>query len=114
MIRKYIFGIQLAPTHSEANENRIWFPQFQMFGHNRSKREEVSAINSGGGRMKCSHLTGKKVQTCTASRQLYVPSLFELEEFCYTARSTRCPLHVRMTRVDQYIEQDERRDWVPA
>ncbi len=68
------------------------------------------AINIGDGKMKCSHLMGKKIETCTVNRQLYVPSLFELEEYCYTVRSTRCPLRVIMT----WTEQDERKDWVPA
>lgn len=55
--------------------------------------------------MKCSHLTGKKVQTCTESKQKYVPSLFELEEYCHTAKSARCPLLIGSTWGDQYTAQ---------
>ncbi len=43
--------------------------------------------------MKCAYLSGKFVLSCTAEKGfLYVPSLFELEEYCRTARSARCPL----------------------
>ncbi len=59
------------------------------------------AVNFAGGSMKCSHLKGKKVQTCTVSRQIYMPSLFELEEFCHTAMSARCPLLIRRAWGDQ-------------
>ncbi len=55
------------------------------------------ATDSADGRVKCPHLTGEKVQTCTESRQVYVPSLFELEEYCHTAKSARCPLRIRRT-----------------
>jgi hypothetical protein len=114
MIKKYIFGIQLAFSHIVANEKRIGFPHFSIFGQNRSKGEQVMAINCGGDSVKCYHLRGKKIQTCNASRQLYVPSLFELEEYCNTTKSARCPLLIMRTRGDQYTAQGERKSWVLA
>ncbi len=41
--------------------------------------------------MKCSYLKWKKAEVCTVSKQPYLPSLFELEEYCRTAKSARCP-----------------------
>jgi hypothetical protein len=41
--------------------------------------------------MKCPYLTGRKVQICRENHGMYVPSIFELEEYCQTAKSVRCP-----------------------
>lgn len=43
--------------------------------------------------MKCDYLSGEYVLSCTADRGVYIPSLFELEEYCRTTKSTLCPLH---------------------
>ncbi len=44
--------------------------------------------------MKCPFITGKYILTCTAHEKadVYVPSLFELEEYCKSIRHPRCPL----------------------
>lgn len=41
--------------------------------------------------MRCPHLKGNKVKACGEKSGLYVPSIFELEEYCQTARSVQCP-----------------------
>ncbi len=69
-------------------------------------------INFEGGRMKCSHLTGKKVQSCTVSKQVYVPSLFELEEYCHTAKSARCPFII--SKAWESTHRAGGKVWVPA
>lgn len=44
--------------------------------------------------MKCPYITGKYRLSCTAHEkaEVYVPSLFELEEYCKNIRHIRCPL----------------------
>ncbi len=45
--------------------------------------------------MKCPHLQGRYLQSCKASRDVYVPSQFEYEEYCRHGRHTMCPLYFR-------------------
>jgi hypothetical protein len=63
-------------------------------------------LSSGGESMKCHHLTGSKVQICRGSQGMYVPSLFELEEYCQTAKSARCPLLPRDAGAGHSTNQD--------
>ena len=44
-----------------------------------------------GGVMKCRFLTGRYMLSCTAIRIGYVPSRFELDEYCTSRRHTMCP-----------------------
>jgi len=46
--------------------------------------------------MKCAYLSGEHVLSCKADRGVYIPSLFELEEYCRTRKSIRCPLKSTM------------------
>jgi hypothetical protein len=41
--------------------------------------------------MKCHRLSGSRILYCTASGLVYVPSLFELAEYCKTSRHDNCP-----------------------
>ncbi len=43
--------------------------------------------------MKCPYLKGKYMITCTSVKEGYIPSIFELEEFCRHAKHTLCPLY---------------------
>jgi hypothetical protein len=43
-------------------------------------------------RMKCPYLIGKYMLSCGIDRQVYVPSRFELNEYCTSMRYTLCPL----------------------
>ncbi len=49
----------------------------------------------------CPHLTGKYMKSCTVSKEVYVPSAFETEEYRTHGRHTICPLYCRRT-FDQY------------
>lgn len=45
--------------------------------------------------MKCPFLTGKYFKSCTVSREPYVPSAFETEEYCASSRHTLCPFYAK-------------------
>lgn len=55
----------------------------------------------GYGAMNCPFITGKYMLSCAAC-QAYVPSIFELDEYCKTSRYTMCPC---------YIKRDDERSW---
>ncbi len=44
--------------------------------------------------IKCPHLVSLLVCSCKAGDRPYVPSLFELDEYCRTARHARCPFYL--------------------
>ena len=43
--------------------------------------------------MKCRLLKGEENPTCTATDSVYMPSSFELEEYCRTDRHRVCPFY---------------------
>ncbi|MEJ2184263.1 MAG: hypothetical protein P8Y66_12200 [Nitrospirota bacterium] len=45
--------------------------------------------------MKCPLLEGNYISCCHASRDIYVPSGFELKEYCTTSTYRACPLYLR-------------------
>ncbi len=45
--------------------------------------------------MKCPFLTGRYMYTCTANSEAYIPSQFELEEYCRGKRHTMCPFYMK-------------------
>lgn len=51
--------------------------------------------------MHCPYLTGNYLKSCTVSREVYVPSAFETEEYCTTSRYTMCPFYCKR-QSDQY------------
>jgi len=44
--------------------------------------------------MKCPFLSGKYMSSCTAQKEGYVPSAFELEEYCVQVLYPSCPVYV--------------------
>jgi hypothetical protein len=87
---------------------------FSILGQNNDKGGEVMSINFAVDGLKCSHLKGKKIQTCTVKKKKYIPSLFELEEYCHTEKYVRCPLLV-MKPLGRSIQRTGRgKDLVPA
>lgn len=44
--------------------------------------------------MRCPHLLNWTVSACVADDRPYVPSIFELQEYCTGKRHERCPLYV--------------------
>ncbi len=45
--------------------------------------------------MQCPHLLKWTVSACKAVERPYVPSLFELEEYCRTMDHRKCPFYLR-------------------
>lgn len=45
--------------------------------------------------MKCPHLIKWVVSSCKALDKTYVPSLFELVEYCRTQEHRKCPFYLR-------------------
>jgi len=43
--------------------------------------------------MRCLHLQGKYMIFCTAVKEGYIPSTFELDEYCRQEKHTGCPLY---------------------
>ncbi len=43
--------------------------------------------------MKCHFLTGKYMLSCMADRAVYIPSIFELDEYCKSGRHKMCPFY---------------------
>jgi hypothetical protein len=43
--------------------------------------------------MKCLLLKGKYMICCTAVKESYIPSMFELDEFCRQKKHKMCPLY---------------------
>ncbi len=45
--------------------------------------------------MKCTHLIKGSTLFCKALEKLYIPSLFELAEYCRTKEHRRCPFYLK-------------------
>jgi hypothetical protein len=45
--------------------------------------------------MKCPHLHRWTVATCKIGDRIYVPSVFQLQEYCKTRGHKRCPFFVK-------------------
>jgi hypothetical protein len=45
--------------------------------------------------MKCPHLNRWVVATCRVGEKIYVPSVFQLQEYCKTREHKRCPFFVK-------------------
>lgn len=58
--------------------------------------------------MKCPHLVKWIISSCMASDRPYIPSPFELEEYCYTIRQNKCPLHIKSMKDNDVL----RNEWI--
>ncbi len=45
--------------------------------------------------MRCPFISGKYFKSCSVGREPYVPSAFEMAEYCTTTRHTLCPFFAR-------------------
>ena len=45
--------------------------------------------------MHCPHLGGNYLKSCFVSREVYVPSAFEMTEYCTSNRHKICPFYCR-------------------
>ncbi len=46
--------------------------------------------------MKCDFLRGMYLQSCKAGKNVYVPSSFELGEYCRSKRHKICPFYLKI------------------
>ncbi len=44
--------------------------------------------------MRCPHLVDRMVSFCKADDKPYVPSIYELQEYCTAGKHQRCPLFI--------------------
>lgn len=51
--------------------------------------------------MKCRFYTGKFMMTCRAGLTAYVPSSFEIGEYCGNSRHKMCPLYARARNLEE-------------
>lgn len=59
--------------------------------------------------MKCPHLVSLMVCSCKAGDRPYVPSLFELDEYCRTERHSRCPFYLGVPPMPVYAQSVSRK-----
>jgi len=45
--------------------------------------------------MKCPFLSGEYMLSCKALREVYVPSIFELDEYCKNIQHRMCPFYIK-------------------
>ncbi len=57
--------------------------------------------------MKCLFLKGKYMLSCSARREVYVPSIFELGEYCRSTRYKVCPLYCAAQDVGQVFSMSK-------
>lgn len=51
--------------------------------------------------MKCCFFMGRFMMTCKANADVYVPSSFEIEEYCGNIRHKVCPLYSRARNLER-------------
>ncbi len=57
--------------------------------------------------MKCSHLiTARSFSTCNALKQPYIPSTFQLSEYCRTTLHRKCPFHLNGATCPKRMESE--------
>jgi len=54
-------------------------------------RRESAVLKVEAKRLKCPYLTKWIIFTCQAGEVPYVPSLFQLEEYCKSKQHKKCP-----------------------
>jgi hypothetical protein len=45
--------------------------------------------------MKCTHLVKRRILYCRALEKSYVPSMFQLAEYCRSGEHRKCPFYLR-------------------
>lgn len=48
--------------------------------------------------MRCPHLLNWTVSSCKADDKPYIPSIYELQEYCTVRAHKRCPLYMNVER----------------
>lgn len=63
--------------------------------------------------MKCPFLKGEYMLSCAADKAVYVPSIFELNEYCKENRHKMCPFYCRVANDGQFVLSADTRPRVP-
>jgi hypothetical protein len=58
--------------------------------------------------MKCRHLVKGRILSCKALERPYVPSLFQLAEYCRGSEYRKCPFHLESVICVNRMERDVR------
>jgi hypothetical protein len=56
--------------------------------------------------MKCTHLVKGRVLSCKALERPYVPSLFQLAEYCRNGEHRKCPFYLESVICMDRMERD--------
>jgi hypothetical protein len=60
--------------------------------------------------MQCSFLEGKRILSCRSLGAVYIPSIFELSEYCTLDRHKKCPLFCASEKKRAFPESIETGD----
>ncbi len=52
--------------------------------------------------MECPFLTGKFMFSCAAKKEVYVPSTFEIDEYCKNDRHKICPHYCKRESAERF------------
>lgn len=55
--------------------------------------------------MKCRFLTGNYLLACKAASKVYMPSSFEINEYCESSRHKVCPLFFKVKMEETMVPQ---------
>jgi hypothetical protein len=56
--------------------------------------------------MRCTHLVKERVLSCKALERPYVPSHFQLAEYCRSSESRKCPFYLESVICTNRMERD--------
>jgi hypothetical protein len=56
--------------------------------------------------MKCTHLIKGRILSCKALERPYVPSLYQLAEYCRSAEHRKCPFYLETVICMNRLEDD--------
>ncbi len=59
--------------------------------------------------MNCLYLAGNYFKSCSVSREAYVPSAFEMEEYCTSSRHSLCPFYAKRQSEYPALEREPMR-----
>ncbi len=52
---------------------------------------------------KCPHLLKWTISSCKANKKPYIPSIFELDEYCTGDGHERCPLYMELNHLGRVV-----------
>ncbi len=64
--------------------------------------------------MKCPHLADWMYKACEATKKPYIPSPFQLKEYCKTEYHVKCPFYLDILDMRPFAETGKARNLVKA